>query len=93
MNHAISGEILAEESRFPRSEIFFATLVPMYHSDTIYVFTAAAGSAEVVIMLKSNYANWAIIINADQIIKYKSNLFVARFRHFYRSSFAGISNI
>ena len=26
MNHAISGEILAEEVRFPRSEIFFATL-------------------------------------------------------------------
>ena len=27
MNHAISGEILAKESRFPRSEIFFANLV------------------------------------------------------------------
>ena len=27
MNDAISGEILAKESRFPRSEIFFATLV------------------------------------------------------------------
>ena len=28
MNHAISGEILAKESRFPQSEIFFATLPP-----------------------------------------------------------------
>ena len=27
VNDAISGEILAKESRFPRSEIFFATLV------------------------------------------------------------------
>ena len=27
MNLAISGEILAKESRFPRSEIFFATVV------------------------------------------------------------------
>ena len=26
MNDAISGEILAEESRFPQSEIFFANL-------------------------------------------------------------------
>ena len=26
MNHAISGEILAEEVRFPGSKIFFATL-------------------------------------------------------------------
>ena len=26
MNHAISGEILADEVRFPQSEIFFATL-------------------------------------------------------------------
>ena len=26
MNHTISGKILAKESRFPRSEIFFATL-------------------------------------------------------------------
>ena len=33
MNHAISGEILAEESRFPRNEIFFATLdiCPNFH--------------------------------------------------------------
>ena len=27
MNHAISGEILTKESRLPRNEIFFATLV------------------------------------------------------------------
>ena len=27
MNHAISGEILVQEVRFPRSEIFLATLV------------------------------------------------------------------
>ena len=27
MNHSISGEILAKESRFPRIEIFFATLI------------------------------------------------------------------
>ena len=27
MNHAVLGEILAKESRFPGSEIFFATLV------------------------------------------------------------------
>ena len=27
MNPAISGEILAKESRFPRSEIFFAILL------------------------------------------------------------------
>ena len=26
MKHAFSGEILTKESRFPRSEIFFATL-------------------------------------------------------------------
>ena len=26
MNHAISGEILVQEVRFPRSEIFLATL-------------------------------------------------------------------
>ena len=29
MNHAISGEILAKESRFPQCEIFFATLLVM----------------------------------------------------------------
>ena len=31
MNHAISGEILVKEVRFPRSEIFYATLGQMLH--------------------------------------------------------------
>ena len=31
MNHAISGEILVQEVRFPRSEIFLATLVHGYN--------------------------------------------------------------
>ena len=30
MNHAISGEILVQEVRFPRSEIFLATLVKAF---------------------------------------------------------------
>ena len=72
-------------SFFPFFLLFFSSTtfsslkaVCLFESNLFLIFTAAAGSAEVVIMLKS-----CVFVG----------LFVARFRHFYKNSFAGISNI
>ena len=60
------------------NQIFNPILKTIFNPILNPIMTAAAGSAEVVIMLKS-----CVFVG----------LFVARFRHFYKKSFPGISNI